>query len=146
MALFSGGNREKNFPEISDAEEGCGGAPSGHSGKNDYTKLEKLWCAGERQRDRKKRGSRGSSAAGREEGRRARAGDCSGDEAAVSRDVTVARSFIAGPFLCRKLLLQRRERYLKRPDSAKLPLIASIKRASMLRNLKSTMISLDIPG
>lgn len=47
-SVFSRGNREKNFPEIRGES---GKAPSGHSGKNDYTKLEKLCYAGERGRE-----------------------------------------------------------------------------------------------
>jgi len=72
----------KEFSRDKRLRGGSEKAPSGHSGKNDYTKLEKLWYA---RRERKGEG-------------RERDVYSSGDEAAVSRDVTVACSFILEPF------------------------------------------------
>lgn len=39
----------KEFSRDKRRRGGSGKAPSGHSGKNDYTKLEKLWYTGERE-------------------------------------------------------------------------------------------------
>lgn len=85
----------KEFPRDKRPRGGSGKVPSGHSGKNDYTKLEKLCYAGGRERGKK---------GGRQDEKE---GECSGDEAAVSRDVTVARSFIVELFLREKPFLQQ---------------------------------------
>lgn len=93
-AVFSRGNREKNFPEISGLEEGVGkyrrdipGKMIIRSWKNFATPEEERGRKGERQEEKE--------------------GECSGDEAAVSRDVTVARSFIVELFLREKPFLQQ---------------------------------------
>ncbi|KYN29692.1 hypothetical protein ALC57_00955 [Trachymyrmex cornetzi] len=46
----------KEFSRDKRLRGGSGKAPSGHSGKNDYTKLEKLWYAGEIEREREEKG------------------------------------------------------------------------------------------
>lgn len=89
----------KEFPRDKRRRGGSGKAPSGHSGKNDYTKLEKLCYARGRERERKKKERKRQRQEEKE-------GECSGDEAAVSRNVTVARSFIVELFLREKPFLQ----------------------------------------
>lgn len=85
--LFSRGNREKNFPEISDVEEGVGKHRRDIPGKM-IIRSWKNFGTSEREEEREKE----------KEGKRERGTQSSGDEAAVSRDVTVACSFIVELF------------------------------------------------
>lgn len=83
--MFSRGNREKNFPEISDVEEGVGKHRRDIPGKMIIRSWKNF---GTSERERKRVKERGKE----------RGTQSSGDEAAVSRDVTVACSFIVEPF------------------------------------------------